>query len=132
MDSMALKGKNLQYFSGRADNSVLLRGVVKDLIGEGFSRGTLVKWAVEAGYSQGYVSSLSSQILVSLGLRERKHGGGRKPSLAALELLAYARSRYGADFLKILHAAIRAAAIPFKCARPGRMGCITFCCKTIM
>jgi hypothetical protein len=105
--SPALKERYLQCFGVRANNATLLQGVVRDLIGEGISRQTLVGWAVEAGYSKGYVSGLLSRLLVSLGLRERQKGAGRKPSLATLELLAHAHSRYGEDFLKVLRAAWR-------------------------
>jgi len=105
--SQALKERYLQCFGVRANNATLLQGVVGDLIGEGVSRQTLVAWAVEAGYSKGYVSGLLSRLLVSLGLRQRQKGAGRKPSPATLELLAHARSQYGEDFLKVLRAAWR-------------------------
>jgi hypothetical protein len=107
LSSQALKERYLQCFGVRANNATLLQGVVKDLMNEGISRQTLVAWAVEAGYSKGYVSGLLSRLLVSLGLRERQKGAGRKPSSATLELLAHARSRYGKDFLKVLRAAWR-------------------------
>lgn len=105
--SQALKERFLQCFGVRANNAALLHDVVKDLIGGGIPRQTLVAWAVEAGYSKGYVSGLLSRLLVSSGLRERQKGAGRKPSSATLELLAHARSRYGEDFLKVLRAAWR-------------------------
>jgi hypothetical protein len=108
LGSDTLKGKYLQWFSLRSDNATVLRDVVRDLIEEGIPRQTLVAWAVEAGYSKRSVSSLLSRIFVSLGLRVRKKGAGRKPSAAALELLAHARSRYGKDSLKVLRAAWRA------------------------
>jgi hypothetical protein len=107
LSSQALKERYLLCFGVRANNATLLQGVVRDLIGEGISRQTLVGWAVEAGYSKGYVSGLLSRLLVSLGLRERQKGAGRKPSSATLELLAHARSRYGEDFLNLLRAAWR-------------------------
>jgi hypothetical protein len=107
VSSKALKERYLQCFGVRVNNADLLQGVVRDLIGEGVSRQTLVAWAVEAGYSKGYVSGLLSRLLVSEGLRERQKGAGRKPSPATLELLAHARSRYGEDFLKVLRAAWR-------------------------
>jgi hypothetical protein len=103
-----LKQRYLQYFGARTHNAAALQGVVRDLIGQGISRQLLVIWAVEAGYTKAYVSSLLSRILVSLGLRERKRGAGRKPSPAALELLAYARDQYGESCLKVLRAAWRA------------------------
>ena len=106
--SQALKERYLRCFGVRTNNAALLQSVVRDLVHEGIPRQTLAAWAVEAGYSKGYVASLLSRVLVSLGLRERNKGAGRKPSLAALELLAHARSRYGDDFLKVLRAAWRA------------------------
>jgi hypothetical protein len=107
LSSQVLKERYLQCFGVRANNVALLQGVVKDLLDGGVPRKTLVAWAVEAGYSKGYVSGLLSRILVSVGLRERRKGAGRKPSPATLELLAHARSRYGKDFLKVLRAAWR-------------------------
>lgn len=104
----SLKQRYLHCFGVRANHATRLQGIVRDLIGEGVPRRTLVAWAIEAGYTQGYVSSLLSRILVSLGLRERQKGAGRKPSLAALELLSHARSRHGEDCLKVLRAAWRA------------------------
>ena len=108
VDFNTLKERYLQCFGVRADNAALLQAAVRELIGAGFSRRTLVAWAVQAGYSQGYVSSLLSRIFVSLGLRERQPGAGRRPSAAALELLAHARNLYGDNFLKVLRAAWRA------------------------
>ena len=105
--SAALKERFLQCFGVRANNTALLHDVVKDLIGGGIPRQTLVAWAVEAGYSKGYVSGLLSRLLVSSGLRKRQKGAGRKPSSATLELLAHAQGRYGEDFLKVLRAAWR-------------------------
>lgn len=104
----SLKKRYLQCFGVRANNVTTLQGIVKDLIQKGVSRRRLVEWAVEAGYTKGYVSSLLSRILVSLGLRERKKGAGRKPSPDALELLSYARSRYRKNHLNMLRAAWRA------------------------
>ncbi|HEX3625381.1 MAG TPA: hypothetical protein VH280_08150 [Verrucomicrobiae bacterium] len=103
-----LKERYLQCFGVRANNVTTLQGIVRNLIEDGVSRRTLATWAVEAGYTKGYVSSLLSRILISLGLRERKEGAGRKPSPDALELLSYARSRYGENHLNVLRAAWRA------------------------
>lgn len=108
MNSGALKEKFLRCFALRLSNSTKLHGVVRDLIGTGVSRKTLMNWAVEAGYAKAYVSSLLSRIFVALGMRERRKGAGRKPSYAALELLAHARSRYSESALKVLCAAWRA------------------------
>ena len=108
LSPQALKERYLRCFGERTNNAALLQSVVRDLIHEGIPRQTLAAWAVEAGYSKGYVASLLSRVLVSLGLRERNKGAGRKPSLAALELLAHARSQYGEDLLKVMRAAWRA------------------------
>jgi hypothetical protein len=107
-NSDALKEKFLRCFALRGSGSTTLRGVVRDLIGAGVSKEMLAIWAVEAGYGKRYVSSLLSRIFVSLGVRERRKGAGRKPSSAALELLAHAHSRYGESALKVLCAAWRA------------------------
>lgn len=104
----SLKEQYLQCFGVRTNNASMLQSIVRDLIEDGVSRRMLVAWAVEAGYTKGYVSSLLSRILVSLGLRERKKGAGRKPSPDALELLSYSRSRYGKKHLNLLRAAWRA------------------------
>jgi hypothetical protein len=103
-----LKEKYLRCFGVRTDNAAALQEIVKGLIEGGVSRKTLVGWAVQAGYTKGYVSSLLSRILCSIGLRERRAGAGRKPSPAALELMAYAQDKYGEQFLKVLRAAWRA------------------------
>lgn len=107
-DAETLKAKYLCCFGVRTDNAAALQEIVKGLIDGGISRKTLVGWAVQAGYSKGYVSSLLSRILCSIGLRERRAGAGRKPSPAALELMAYAQDKYGEQFLKVLRAAWRA------------------------
>lgn len=104
----ALKERYLRCFGVRTDNAAALQQIVKGLIDKGVSRQTLVSWAVQAGYTKGYVSSLLSRILCSIGLRERRPGAGRKPSPAALELMAYAQDKYGEQFLKVLRAAWRA------------------------
>jgi hypothetical protein len=103
-----LKEKYLRCFGVRTDIAAALQEIVKGLIEGGVSRKTLVGWAVQAGYTKGYVSSLLSRILCSIGLRERRAGAGRRPSAAALELMAYAQDKYGEQFLKILRAAWRA------------------------
>jgi len=81
LSSQALKERFLRCFGVRVNNAALLQDLVKDLIGEGVSRQTLVAWAVEAGYSRASVRSTLSRIFVSLGLRERERGAGRTPSL---------------------------------------------------
>jgi hypothetical protein len=108
LDPITLKKKYLRCFGVRTDNAAALQEIVKGLIDGGVSRKTLVGWAVHAGYSKGYVSSLLSRVLCSIGLRERRAGAGRKPPPAALELMAYAQGKYGEQFLKVLRAAWRA------------------------
>ena len=112
----SLKKRYLRCFGVRANSVATLQGVVGDLIEDGVSRRTLVAWAVEAGYTKGYVSSLLSRILVSLGLRERKIGAGRKPSPDALGLLSYCRSQYGKKHLNVLRAAWRAGRAQYETA----------------
>ena len=108
LDRKALKQKYLDCFGVRAKKMEAWQEAVKGLTNQGVSREMLVKWAVAAGYSKSYVSSLLSRILCSLGLRERGLGAGRKPSRDALKLLAYARSRFGDKYRKVLRAAWRA------------------------
>jgi hypothetical protein len=107
-NSDALREEFLRCIGLHLSNTTTLRGVVRDMIGAGISRETLTIWAVEAGYAKTSVSSLLSNIFGSLGVRERGPGAGRKPSAAALELLAHAHDRYGESALKVLRAALRA------------------------
>jgi hypothetical protein len=107
-DAETLKEKYLRCFGVRTDNAAALQEIVKGLIDGGVTRKTLVGWAIQAGYTKGYVSSLLSRILCAIGLRERRAGAGRRPSPAALELMAYAQGKYGEQFLKVLRAAWRA------------------------
>jgi hypothetical protein len=109
LDRKALKQKYLECFGARATNAETWRETVMRLIEQGVSRGTLLNWAIDAGHPKITVASILSRILVSLGLRERREGAGRKPSPDALELLDHVRVRYGERFLKVLHAAARAA-----------------------
>jgi len=108
LGSKALKERFLQRFGVRANNAAALQEIIRELIETGTTRTTLLAWAVEAGYSRAHISSVLSRIFVALGLRERKKGAGRRPSSAALELLAHAQSRYGENFLRVLYAACRA------------------------
>lgn len=105
--SEELKKRFLMCFSVRTTNTSRLRQTVKDLVNHGITRKTLVAWAVRAGFSKGYVSSLISRILCSMGLRANRVGAGRKPSADALELLVYAQERYGKRVLNVLRAAWR-------------------------
>jgi hypothetical protein len=100
-----LKKKFLECFGMRRTSATALHGVVKWLVEQGYSRKTLVALAVQANYPKKDVSSVLSRIFCALGLRERQPGAGRKPSPDALELLAYARVRYGKHYLRVLRAA---------------------------
>jgi hypothetical protein len=108
-DSRVLKQRFLQCFAVRSTNTETLRQVIRELLNLGMVRKTLVRWAIEAGYNCASVRSLLSRIFCALGLRERAKGAGRKPSPEAQELLAYAQARYGDRYLRVLHAAYRAA-----------------------
>jgi hypothetical protein len=107
-NSGALKEEFLRSFGLHVSNATTLREVVRDLAGAGVSKKTLTIWAVDAGHAKASVSGLLSSIFRSLGKRERHPGAGRKPSAAALELLAHAHDRYGESALKVLRAALRA------------------------
>ena len=109
LDRKALKQKYLDCFGARATNAETWRQTVMRLIEQGVTRGTLLNWAIDAGHPRITVSSVLSRILVALGVRERQPGAGRRPSPEALELLEHVRVRYGEQFLKVLHAAARAA-----------------------
>ncbi|MGD0814626.1 MAG: hypothetical protein ABSA83_13550 [Verrucomicrobiota bacterium] len=108
LDRQALKQKYLGCFHGRTTNAETWRETVRRLIEQGVSRGMLLSWAVDAGHPRITVSSILSRILVSLGLRERRKGAGRKPSPDALALLQHARVQYGGRCLKVLRAALTA------------------------
>ena len=102
-----IKHNYLHCFGVRAGNTAALTQVVKVLVEQGVSRATLMDWAVGAGHSRATVASVLSRILCALGWRERREGAGRKVSPEALELLAFARVRYGLRHVKILCAAWR-------------------------
>ena len=112
-DKQALKEKYLGCFGVRAANATAMQDTVKGLVQIGITRKTLHEWAVGAGFSAGYVRSLLSKTFCALGMRERAVGAGRKPPPDALELLVYARARYGDRFLKVLRAALRAGKARF-------------------
>ena len=103
----ALKAKYLKCFGAGVNAAPTLGEVVKELMDEGVPRPTLIRWAVQAGCTPGYASTVVSRVLCAVGLRERRAGAGRKPSPAVLELLAHARSKYGKNYLKVLRAAWR-------------------------
>jgi hypothetical protein len=101
----ALRKKFLKCIGLRSIGATALPGVVKWAIKLGISRGTLVAWAVQAGYARGSASNLLCRIYKALGLSERQPGAGRIPSPDTLELLAYAKTRFGERHLKVLHTA---------------------------
>jgi len=106
-DVAALKDRYLDCIGITSVGTTALEDTVEKLIGLGISRKTLVDWAVRKGYSRGSAANLLTRIFKALGLRERQPGAGRKPSRETLELLAYARIRYGKRYLKVLRAAWR-------------------------
>jgi len=111
-NTVALKAKYLKCFGAGVNAAPTLREVIKELMDEGVPRPTLIRWAVQAGCTQSYASTLVSRVLCALGLRERRAGAGRKTSPAVLELLAHARSKYGKNYLKVLRAAWRTGKAP--------------------
>ncbi len=111
LEKQALKEKYLGCFGVRAASATAMQDAVKGLVQLGITRKTLHEWAVGAGFSAGYVRSHLSKMFCALGMRERAVGAGRKPSPDALELLIYARARYGDRFLKVLRGALRAGKV---------------------
>ncbi len=107
LDHEGLKQKYIECFDIHTKNVTTWLEVVTVLMDRGCSRAMLLNWGVEAGYDRDYVSGVLSRILCSTGRRERKKGGGRKSSPEVLSLLAYARERYGENYLKMLRAAWR-------------------------
>jgi hypothetical protein len=107
LDHERLKQKYIECFDIHTTNAATWLEVVTALMDRGCSRGMLLNWGVEAGYDRKYVSGVLSRILCSAGRRQRKKGAGRKSSPEVLALLAYARERYGENYLKALRAAWR-------------------------
>ena len=103
----SLKERFLECFGVRAGNVATLQDVVRGLIDCGITRETLVAWASDAGFPETTIRSVLSRVFVSLGLRERQQGAGRRPSPAALILADYARRRWGKKFVNVLRAAWR-------------------------
>jgi len=89
--------------------SASLREVLSRLLRLGVERGELVRWAVEAGYSQSFIRNLLSRLCCRAGQRQRKAGAWRRTPPEALALLAMARDRYGERAARFLLAAYRAA-----------------------
>ena len=107
-DRKALKAQYLACFAARTTSTQTLLEVITSLLHLGIDRSTLFRWGIAAGYSPATVRSLLSRAFCALGLRQRRTGGGRKPSAEALELLAHSRREYGSRALRMLRAAYRA------------------------
>ena len=108
-DYDALKEQFLNALASISANVRCLREAVVALVGRGFKRNELVRWAVAAGYSEGHVRNVINRILREAGCCERRSGAGPKTSDQALALLAYACERYGIHAPKYLLAAYRAS-----------------------
>jgi hypothetical protein len=108
LERQTLKEKYLACFGARSSNAVAMVEAVKGLVQLGVTRKSLVQWATAAGYDIASVRSLLSRIFCALGFRERAAGAGRKPTPEALQLLGYAREKYGDRSLNVLRAAWRA------------------------
>jgi hypothetical protein len=77
------------------------------LVKKGVTRGTLLRWGVEAGYSESFVRGVLSKVWVGLGARVRKRGAGPRVPQEALAIRAYVRGQYGDKAAKFLLAAYR-------------------------
>ena len=97
-----LKEQYVECLGRAAAEFASLRRAIHALIEWGVSRRDLVQWAVEAGYSTGYVRSLVSRILEDPGLRCRKPGAVRKIPREALALRALAQKHYPEQARKFL------------------------------
>jgi hypothetical protein len=105
----ALKAKFIASLPLRSNSNGSLREAILGLHLLGVARNTLVRWAVDAGYTKSHSRSLISRLFRSLGLCVRKSGAGRKPDPAAVALLAGLRQEYGCiRARKLLRAALRA------------------------
>ena len=93
-DIPTLKQQYLRNLDGVDTAEGGLRKVVIGLIRRGIAREMLVVWGIQAGYSEKYVRSLLSRLLVGIK-RERGPGAGRRTPPEALALLAYAEERFG-------------------------------------
>src|ERR1041385_205454 len=105
LDRATLKEKYLACLRARSPRS--LRRSVKALIRAGVSRDLLFAWAVKAGNDKKYVGKLLSECFCDLGLRDRKKGGGRRPSPEGALLFFFARDIFGDRHRKYLRAACR-------------------------
>lgn len=119
LNRRTLKAKFLACLEARVTSTKTLPDVIRGLLDFGVERTTLFHWAIDAGYNELTVRTVLSRAFCALGFRERKEGAGRKPSVKALELLQYARERYGDLALKILRAAFRAGKAQAKTTEAG-------------
>jgi hypothetical protein len=107
LDRNALKSNYLSCLHARS--KATFRQTVVALLHLGVTRDTLLAWAVAAGHNHKYIAKLLSECLCGLGLRLRRAGAGRRPSSAALLLLAFAREMFGERRSSVLRAAWRAS-----------------------
>ena len=73
---VGLKHSYLECLSALSASGAKLHQVVTALILAGVLREELVRWAVEAGYSESHIRNLLSKILRGSGSRHRRPGGG--------------------------------------------------------
>ena len=107
LDRKTLKSNYLSCLHARS--KATFRQTVVALLHLGVTRDTLLAWAVAAGHNRKYIAKLLSECLCGLGLRLRRAGAGRRPSSAALLLLAFARELFGERRSSVLRAAWRAS-----------------------
>src|SRR6266478_5125688 len=87
-----------------------LTGAIGEAIDSAISGGQdtedIVRLVVETGYAEPYARKVVSGMLLRRGIRRRASGAGARANPRGLELLEYARQRYGAkEAKKILRAA---------------------------
>jgi hypothetical protein len=86
-----------------------IKPAVRRALAAGVHWRTLLAWATEAGYKQGYARQTLGQVLRELGIRRRKRGAGHKIPPRALQILAEIERMDGELAEKLLLAAYRAA-----------------------
>jgi hypothetical protein len=104
----ALKEKYFECLHSLSKKTTPLRQIVLCLLTRGVHWKDLVQWAKDHGQNDKYIRKVLSEILTDLGIRRRKPGAGRETPQDALALLAYARTQYGGQAIKLLGAAHRA------------------------
>lgn len=116
-DVETLKQDFLSALANISGGITSLREAVVDLLDADISKAELLDWATEAGYSEQYIRSLLSQILISTGKRERKAGAGPTTPADAMALAELAVESFGSDAPKIVLAcyrALKAGKVSFK------------------